>query len=101
MQFKGLVAVPGFAGLPSTADLVAVWKTTAGQLFRTTVRPSVLDTPVIARSWLQQLSATGGTTRYINDFEDAQNPVRTKIAVVGRQLGAVITTDAGGDPLDW
>ena len=34
VQFKGL-AVPGFSGLPSTADLVAVWKTTEGNVFRT------------------------------------------------------------------
>jgi len=41
------------------------------------------------------------TTRYIDDFDDAQNPVRMKIAAVAKQLGAVITTDAGDDMLDW
>lgn len=39
--------------------------------------------------------------RHVNDFEDARNPVRMKIVAVARQLGAVITTGAGGDPLDW
>src|ERR1700675_269488 len=33
VQFKGLAA-PGFPGLPSTTDLVAVWKTTKGQRFQ-------------------------------------------------------------------
>lgn len=57
VQFKGL-AVPGFAGLPSTADLVAVWKTTEGQRFQNyRAIFTVLDEPVIARSWLQELAA--------------------------------------------
>ena len=33
VQFKGLAA-PGFSGLPATADLVAVWKTSKGQRFQ-------------------------------------------------------------------
>jgi hypothetical protein len=41
------------------------------------------------------------TTRFITDFKDAQNPLRVKIAAVARQLGAIITTDAGDDWLDW
>lgn len=57
VQFKGL-AVPGFAGLPSTADLVAVWKTTEGQRFQNyRAIFTVLDEPVIARSWLQDLAS--------------------------------------------
>jgi hypothetical protein len=57
VQFKGL-AVPGFTSLPSTVDLVAVWKTTKGQRFQNyRAIFTVLDAPVIARSWLQQLSA--------------------------------------------
>jgi hypothetical protein len=57
VQFKGL-AVPGFAGLPSTADLVAVWKTTEGQRFQNyRAIFTVLDEPLIARSWLQELAA--------------------------------------------
>jgi len=57
VQFKGL-AVPGFPGLPSTADLVAVWKTTKGQRFQNYRAVfTVLDAPVIARSWLLELAA--------------------------------------------
>jgi len=52
MQFKGL-AVPGLPGLTATEDLVAVWKTTAGQRFqnyRSTF--TILDIAVIERAWL-------------------------------------------------
>ncbi|MGY3578933.1 hypothetical protein ACVMB1_006137 [Bradyrhizobium sp. USDA 4504] len=60
VQFKGL-AVPGFAGLPSTADLVAVWKTTKGQRFQNYRAVfTVLDVPVIARSWLLALAGGNG-----------------------------------------
>lgn len=56
VQFKGLAA-PGFAGLPSTADLVAVWRTAEGQRFQNYRAVfTVLNTPVVARSWLQKLS---------------------------------------------
>jgi hypothetical protein len=57
VQFKGL-AVPGSYSLPATADLVAVWKTTAGQRFqnyRSTF--TILDAPVIARAWLRDLES--------------------------------------------
>ena len=58
VQFKGL-AVPGFTGLPPTADLVAVWKTTKGQRFQNYQATfTVLDTPSISRAWLDDL-ATG------------------------------------------
>ena len=33
MQYRGL-AVRGFTGLPSTEDLLAVWKTSEGQRFQ-------------------------------------------------------------------
>lgn len=57
VQFKGL-AVPGFTGLPATADLVAVWKTTRGQRFQNYQATfTVLDAPVIKRAWLQDLAA--------------------------------------------
>jgi len=57
VQFKGL-AVPGFTGLPATVDLVAVWKTTKGQRFQNyRAIFTVLDAPVIARGWLQELAA--------------------------------------------
>ena len=48
VQFKGL-AVPGFTGLPSTADLVAVWRTAEGQRFQNYRAVfTVLNTPVRA-----------------------------------------------------
>jgi hypothetical protein len=56
-QFKGL-AVPGFVGLPPTADLVAVWKTTEGQRFQNYRAVfTVLDAGVISRAWIDDLSA--------------------------------------------
>ena len=55
VQFKGL-AVPGFMGLPATADLVAVWKTTNAQRFQNyRAIFTVLDAPVIKRAWLDDL----------------------------------------------
>jgi hypothetical protein len=58
VQFKGL-AVPGFPGLPSTADLVAVWKTTKGQRFQNYRSVfTVLDIPVVPRAW-QEWVETG------------------------------------------
>lgn len=57
VQFKGL-AVPGFTGLPATADLVAVWKTTKGQRFQNYQATfTVLDTELISRAWLDDLAA--------------------------------------------
>lgn len=57
VQFKGL-AVPGFSGLPATADLVAVWKATDGQRFQNYQATfTILDVPVIARVWLDDLVA--------------------------------------------
>jgi len=56
-QFKGL-AVPGFVGLPPTADLVAVWKTTEGQRFQNyRAIFTVLDAGVISRAWIDDLAA--------------------------------------------
>ncbi|MER9971180.1 restriction endonuclease [Mesorhizobium sp. M0060] len=56
-QFKGL-AVPGFLGLPSTADLVAVWKTSDGQRFQNYRAVfTVLDAAVIQRAWIGDLAA--------------------------------------------
>jgi len=50
------LAVPGFTGLPSTADLVAVWRTAEGQRFQNYRAVfTVLNTPVVVRSWLQEL----------------------------------------------
>lgn len=57
VQFKGL-AVPGFLGLPATADLVAVWKTSVGQRFQNyRATFTILDVPVIKRAWLGDLVA--------------------------------------------
>lgn len=56
VQFKGL-AVPGFTGLPATADLLAVWKTTKGQRFQNYQAVfTVLDTEIISRAWLDDLA---------------------------------------------
>lgn len=56
-QFKGL-AVPGFVGLPPTADLVAVWKTTEGQRFQNYRSVfTVLDAGVISRAWIDDLAS--------------------------------------------
>lgn len=56
IQFKGL-AVPGFPGLPSTSDLVAVWKTTDGQRFQNYRSVfTVLDIPLVPRVWLNGLN---------------------------------------------
>lgn len=62
VQFKGL-AVPGFTGLPATADLVAVWKTTKGQRFQNYQATfTVLDTPNISRAWLDDLAIGSSLT---------------------------------------
>ena len=56
VQFKGLAA-PGFTGLPATADLVAVWKTSQGQRFQNYQATfTVLDVPVVSRAWLHDLA---------------------------------------------
>lgn len=59
IQFKGL-AVPGFPGLPSTSDLVAVWKTTDGQRFQNYRSVfTILDIPIVSRAWLSTLNNGG------------------------------------------
>ena len=56
-QFKGLAA-PGFMGLPSTADLVAVWKTSNSQRFQNYRAVfTILDVPRIERLWIDDLRA--------------------------------------------
>jgi len=58
VQFKGL-AVPGLSGLPMTEDLVAVWKTTAGERFQNYRAVfTVLDTATVSRAWIDSLSAS-------------------------------------------
>ena len=57
VQFKGL-AVPGFPAMSATEDLVAVWKTSNGQRFQNYRAVfTILDTPVIKRSWIKDLAA--------------------------------------------
>ena len=55
VRFLGL-AVPGYPGLPSTEDLVAIWKDTDSKRFQN-YRASftILDIPVISRAWLNAL----------------------------------------------
>ena len=63
-QFKGL-AVPGFAGLPATADLVAVWKTSKGQRFQNYRAVfTILDVPVIPRVWINDLDSGMPLTKH-------------------------------------
>lgn len=55
VQFRGL-AVPGFLGLPSPEDLVAVWKTSDEQRFQNYMAVfTILDVSVITREWLNNL----------------------------------------------
>ena len=54
-QFKGL-AVPGYADLPETADLIAFWKTSKGQRFLNYKATfTILDAPRISRAWIDDL----------------------------------------------
>lgn len=56
VQFKGL-AVPSYAGLSATEDLVAVWKTSRGQRFQNYRAVfTVLNVPSVSRAWLQDLA---------------------------------------------
>jgi hypothetical protein len=53
--FKGL-GVPGFAGVPPTQDLVAVWKSTGGQRFQNyRALFTILDAGVVSRRWINSL----------------------------------------------
>jgi hypothetical protein len=57
VQFKGL-AVPGHPGLSATEDLIAVWKTTNNQRFQNYRAVfTILDVPIVRRSWLADLAA--------------------------------------------
>src|SRR6185312_8450900 len=57
VQFRGLAA-PGALGLPATADLVAIWKTTGGERFQNyRATFTILDVPVIERAWLSDLAS--------------------------------------------
>jgi hypothetical protein len=57
VQFRGL-AVPGANGVAPTDDLIAVWKSFAGQRFQNyRALFTVLETPRISRAWLGDLRA--------------------------------------------
>lgn len=60
VRFKGL-AVPGFPGYSMTEDLVAVWKSASGERFQNYRAVfTVLDEPVVTRSWVTELSTSRG-----------------------------------------
>lgn len=57
VQFRG-IAVPGFASLPSTSDLVAVWKTTDGKRFQNyRATFTILDCGTISRKWIEDVTS--------------------------------------------
>jgi hypothetical protein len=57
MIFLGLV-VPGASDLDSSEELVAIWRTAAGQRFQNyRARFTVLDASVISRAWIDSLIA--------------------------------------------
>lgn len=57
MIFLGL-AVPGASDLDSSEELVAIWRTAGGQRFQNyRARFTVLDAPVISRTWIDSLIA--------------------------------------------
>ena len=53
--------------------------------------------------WLPFLRFSRGTLsiRYKPEFEDPGSEVRNKMAQIARQLGAMVTSDAGDDILEW
>ncbi|MCY3801693.1 MAG: restriction endonuclease [Chloroflexi bacterium] len=67
VQYRGL-AVPGFPGLPSTEDLVAVWKTSEGQRFQNYRAVfTILDVPIVSRAWLEALRRSGAASPHAPD----------------------------------
>ena len=56
VQFRGL-AVPGSPDIPSTEDLIAVWKTTDRQRFQNyRAYFTILDIPQVSRAWIDHLT---------------------------------------------
>ena len=86
-QYKGL-AVPGFAGLPATSDLVAVWKNSNGQRFQNYRAVfTILDAPQVSRGWIDDLQE--------GKFRSAHAPIAWREWVKNgsyRALTAVSTT---------
>lgn len=63
-QYKGL-AVPGFPGVPSTDDLIAVWKISQGQRFQNyRAIFTILDIPRVRRAWINDLISGNTGTRH-------------------------------------
>jgi hypothetical protein len=61
--FRGL-AVPGFAGVPPTQDLVAIWKSTNGQRFQNYRAVfTILNEPVVGREWIESI-VSGSPNRH-------------------------------------
>ena len=57
VQFKG-IAVPGYPGMSTTEDLIAVWKTTQGQRFQNYKSTfTVLDIATLSRQWINDILA--------------------------------------------
>ena len=57
VRFRGLLA-PGSGRLSGEEDLVAVWRTTAGQRFQNyRARFTVLDADCVPRAWINQILA--------------------------------------------
>jgi hypothetical protein len=55
VRFRGL-AVPGFAGVSATDDLVAVWKTSGTERFQNyRAFFTILDVPIFQRRWLSDV----------------------------------------------
>jgi hypothetical protein len=55
LAFRG-VAVPGVAGLSADEDLVAVWRTAAGERFQNyRAKFTVLDIPAVPRAWVRDV----------------------------------------------
>ena len=67
VQYRGL-AVPGFTGLPSTEDLVAVWKTSEGQRFQNYRAVfTILDVPQVSRAWIDDLKTGSIASLHVPD----------------------------------
>ncbi|WP_084161431.1 hypothetical protein [Nocardia sp. BMG51109] len=69
VRFRGL-AVPGVESLKSSEELAALWSSKNGQRFQNyCARFTILDAPVISRSWIDALIA--GDPRFGDDCPDA------------------------------
>ncbi len=68
VQFRG-IAVPGFSGLSSTYDLVAIWKSTKGQRFQNYKAIfTMLDIAIVSREWIYDISSGEYLTENTSDI---------------------------------